>query len=67
MSCREMKSMSGGRNALSGGGNALLGRKGISVGRGMSVGREISVGREANLRRENRYPPYPRRKGVWEG
>ena len=30
-------------------------------------GRGMSVGREGNLRRENRYPPYPRRKGIWEG
>ena len=62
MSCREMKSMSGGemhcreegmlcwvgRECPSGGGNALSGGRG-------------------NLCRENRYPPYPRRKCIWEG
>ena len=50
-------------------GKSLLGRKGMSVGRReCSVGRKgMSVGGEGNLRRENRYPPYLRRKGIWEG
>ena len=64
MSCRVERECPVGRrgNVLSGGGNAPFGGKGISV-----AGKGMSCREEGNLRLENRYPPYLRWKGIWEG